>query len=119
MVKIETKQIDVDLNEYFDSHRLGLKIYCPTAIEQEFDYKSWERRTTNYPEVKITDEMRVKARTAFLAFCWSFYIGGRNDLEQYDNASLAKVPLADKHIRICTGYLDYVLFLLAASPEWS
>lgn len=59
-----------------------------------FDYKSWARWITNYPEVYITYEMREKARTTLPMFIWYYYIEG-NDLELYDIADLTKVLKAD------------------------
>lgn len=55
--------------------------------------------------------MQVKARTVFLAFRWRFRTGGGKELELCDNVYLAKVPRAEKHIQVCTGYLDYNLRL--------
>lgn len=55
--------------------------------------------------------MRVKSRISLSAFCWRFRIRGGDELEMYENANLTKVPLADKHIRIYTGYLEYDLQL--------
>lgn len=71
MVKVEQEEQVVDQEEYPDSLRPGQKAGRPGAAQQEFDYKSWERRTTNYPKVDITDEMQVQASTAFLAFRWN------------------------------------------------
>lgn len=68
MVKVEYEEQVVNLKEYHDSLHLGKKIGHPCASQKKFDYKSWERRTTNYLEVDITKEMQVRARISLLMY---------------------------------------------------
>lgn len=98
--------MNINLEEYFEGLRPAQKVGRPGDVEQEFDHKSWKRRATNYPEVEITDEMRVKARTIMPTFYLRYQVRGSEELELYNNAKLKKVPLAPWHIRIYTGYLD-------------
>lgn len=65
MDKVETKELDVVLGKYIYGLRSGEKIGRPTVVEQDFNYKSWDQYTTNYPEVEITEEMHIKACTTF------------------------------------------------------
>lgn len=69
MVKVEQEPLDIDIGESYDNLQPEPKIGHLGVAQQEFDYKSWERCTTNYPKVEITDEMMVKACTTLPAFC--------------------------------------------------
>lgn len=80
------------------------------VVAQEFDYKTWARTVVHYPDVEITNGMRLAAMFALPAFRWRYRIVGP-DLELYDNANLNYTPKPEGNVLICTGYIDYGLKL--------
>lgn len=81
------------------------------VVAQDFNYKIWVWKTTNYLEVKITDEMHLATKTTLPTFRWCYCVMGK-DLDLYNNANLSWTPKAKNYIIICTGYFDYSLRIL-------
>lgn len=61
------------------------------VVAQEFDYKTWAKKTANYIEVDITEDMHPMAKTTLPIFRWRYCIIGK-DLDLFDNTDLTPTP---------------------------
>lgn len=67
----------------------------------EIDYKMWVRTTFYYLEVKITEGIRLTAKTMLPAYRWHYHIAGK-DNTLFNNTDLNWTPKAKNNIQICT-----------------